>query len=241
MTPEQDAHGQAMLDFLEGRGGYELIERSDGMIVPSGGPEAYFFEPSAWSSHEMEALHHARGRVLDIGCGAGRVALFLQEGGHEVVGIDLSPGAVETSRRRGVRDARLMSITGVGPGLGTFDTIILAGNNFGLLGSERRARWLLRRFHRLTSDSGYIIAESRDPYQTTEERHLAYHAENRRRGRMGGQVRIRARYKHHRTPWFDYLLVSPEEMRSLLRDTGWRLEQTYEGEAALYAVVIGRV
>ena len=32
---------------------------------------------------------------------------------------------------------------------------------------------------------------------------------------MGGQLRIRIRESTHSTPWFDYLLASPEEMASL--------------------------
>jgi SAM-dependent methyltransferase len=240
ITRDQDAHGQAMLDFLEGRGGNEIVERDDGMIATSGGPEAYFSEPSAWGSHEKKALKHVRGRVLDVGCGAGRISLFLQERGHEVVGIDVSPGAVEVSERRGVIDAREMSITRVGPPLGVFDTIVLFGNNFGLFANERRARWLLRRLRNLTSARGRIVAESLDPYQTEEDVHLQYHGMNRRRGRMGGQVRIRVRYKNLCTAWFDYLLVSEEEMRALLEGTGWRLERVFESGAGPYSVVIGK-
>lgn len=240
LTPRQDAPGQAMLDYLEGREALELVERDDGLIAPSGGPEAYFSEPSSWASYAREALEHVRGRVLDIGCGAGRVSLFLQELGLDVVGVDISPGAVETSERRGVRDARVMSVTRLGPNLGTFDTLVMFGNNFGLFANEKRARWLLRRFRRLTSDSGKIVAESLDPYQTEEEIHLAYHERNRLRGRMGGQVRVRVRYKRFCTPWFDYLLASREEMEGLLKGTGWRLEEVFPSEAGLYAAVIGK-
>ncbi|NNM05133.1 MAG: methyltransferase domain-containing protein [Gemmatimonadetes bacterium] len=239
-SPDQDAHGQAMLDFLEGKEAFELIERDDGMIAPSGGPEAYFTEPDSWAQYAKDALEHVHGRVLDIGCGAGRLSLVLQERGHDVVAVDISPGAVETSKRRGVRDVREMSVTQVGPDLGTFDTIVMFGNNFGLFGSEKRTRWLLRRFHRLTTDSGRIVAESLNPYQTDEEIHLGYHERNRRRGRMGGQIRVRARYKNHRTPWFDYLLVSEEEMRGLLEGTGWRLEHVFDSGEGPYSVVIGK-
>jgi SAM-dependent methyltransferase len=240
LTPDQDPHGQAMLDFLEGRDAFELIERDDGMIAPSGGPEAYFTGPSEWASFATDALKHVRGRVLDVGCGAGRIALHLQDLGHEVVGVDLSPGAVETSRRRGVRDVRELSITRIGPDLGTFDTIVFFGNNFGLFGNEKRARWLLKRFYRLTSGDGRIVAECMDPYQTDEEAHLAYHQLNRQRGRLGGQVRVRVRYKNYRTPWFDWLLVSEDEMKGLLEGTGWCMEHAFDSGQGPYAVVIGK-
>jgi SAM-dependent methyltransferase len=240
LTSDQDAHGRAMLDYLHGREAFELIERDDGMIAPSGGPEAYFSEPADWASYATDALGYVRGRVLDVGCGAGRISLFLQGLGHEVVGVDISPGAVETSRRRGVLDAREISITQLGPDLGVFDTLVFFGNNFGLFGNEKRARWLLRRFHRLTSEGGRIVAECMDPYQTEEEAHLSYHEFNRKRGRMGGQVRVRVRYKQYRTPWFDWLLASEEEVRGLLEGTGWHLEHVFDSGQGPYAVVVGR-
>jgi SAM-dependent methyltransferase len=229
-----------MLDFLEGREAFELIERDDGMIAPSGGPEAYFTEPSEWAPIATDALTYVRGRVLDVGCGAGRIALYLQDRGHEVVGMDISPGAVEVSRRRGVLDVRERSITSVGPDLGTFDSVVFFGNNFGLFGNEKRARWLLKRFHRSTSPDGRIVAECMDPYQTDDEAHLAYHELNRQRGRLGGQVRVRVRYKRYRSPWFDWLLVSEEEMKGLLEDTGWQLEKVFPSGQGPYAVVIGK-
>ena len=63
-------------------------------------------------------MRHVRGRLLDVGVGSGRVALHLQESGHEVLGIDISPLAVEVARRRGVEDARVLAFKDVGPKLG---------------------------------------------------------------------------------------------------------------------------
>jgi SAM-dependent methyltransferase len=238
LTEEQDATGLAMLDFLEGQEVHEIAERDDGMIAPSGGPAAYFSEYADWSASSKEALAHANGRVLDVGCGAGRVSIHLQGQGHEVVGVDVSPGAVEVAGRRGVEDVRLLSVTELGPGLGVFDTLVMAGNNFGLFGGEKRARWLLRRFRRITAPDGRIIAETLDPYQTEDPDNLAYHQRNRERGRMGGQVRLRVRYKTRRSPWFDYLLVSEEELNSLLTGTGWRLAKTFKDEGPVYWVIL---
>jgi SAM-dependent methyltransferase len=179
--------------------------------------------------------------VLDVGCGAGRVALYLQERGHKVVGIDLSPLAVEVSRRRGVRDARELAVTRVGRELGRFDTIVMFGNNFGLTGSRRRAPWLLRRFHSIANEGARILAESVNPYKTDNPEHLAFHERNLRSGRMGGQLRIRIRKGSYTTPWFDYLLASPEEMAELAEGTGWKLRRVIDEGEHIYVGVLERV
>ena len=238
LTKKQDAFGQEIYDRFRGANVQEIAERDDGHIGVSSGPLAYFAEYPDWSARERKAIALARGRVLDVGCGAGRVCLHLQRKGLEVVGIDNSPLAVKVCRLRGVRNVRLMSITQVSARLGTFDTIVMYGNNFGLFGSFRRARWLLRRFRNLTSPRGRIIAETLDPYDTTDPRHFAYHRSNRRRGRMGGQARIRIRYKACVGQWFDYLLASRDEVRKIAAGTGWRVSRFIEPKGARYIAVL---
>ena len=76
-------------------------ERDDGLITPTGGPGVYFREYEDWPAIEKQAIELARGRVLDIGCGAGRVGGHLQGKGLDVVGVDNSPLAVRTCRERG--------------------------------------------------------------------------------------------------------------------------------------------
>ena len=238
LADRQDAYGHMVLDYLVGEAGQEVDERDDGYVATSGGPAAYFAPFGEWPRYQREGLRYVRGRVLDVGCGAGRAALHLQDRGHEVVGIDVAPLAVEVCRRRGVKDARVLSIAQVSRKLGVFDTVLMYGNNFGLFGSFRRARWLLRRFHGITSTDARIVAESRDPYQTDAPEHLAYHKRNRRRGRMGGQIRLRVRYRAYKTPWFDYLLVSHDEMQVILGGTGWRVRRFIAPEGSAYVAVI---
>ena len=167
--------------------------------------------------------------------------MHLQDRGHEVVGIDLSPLAVEVSRRRGVQDARKLPVTRVGDELGRFDTIVMFGNNFGLMGSRRRAPWLLRRFRSIANEGARTLAESVNPYKTDNPGHLAYHERNRRRRRMAGQLRIRIRHHGYKTPWFDYLLASPEEMASLAEGTGWELSRVIDEGEYVYVGVLERV
>ena len=190
---------------------------------------------------ERDALQrHAHGRVLDVGCNAGRHALYLQQQGLDVLGVDVSPLAIAVAKERGL-NAEVLSIDELSAELGMFDTILMLGNNFGLFGSAAKARRLLRRFKAFTRPGATLIAESLNVYETKDPDHLAYLAANRERGRMSGQIRMRARYKRLVTPWFDYLMVSPEEMETLVDGTGWRVTNQYPpGGARLNTYVIER-
>jgi SAM-dependent methyltransferase len=227
-----------LLAGFEGDRSPEIVEREDGYInAGSIGPAMYLAPFRRWPPHVRKGMRFVRGRVLDVGAGAGRVALHLQERGHDVVAIDISPGAVEVCRRRGVKDARVLSIDDVDSSLGSFDTIVMYGNNFGLFASAAKAKRLLRRFHRLTSERGRIVAETRDVRKTDDPVHLRYQKDNRRRGRLPGQIRIRVRHRDKATPWFDYLMVGRDELRELLDGTGWHLARTLDSDDTYIAVI----
>ncbi len=232
----QDAFGQAMWDYAHGKGGSEIAELDSGMVAVSPGPAAYLAEHKDWPTFQKKAIALARGKVLDVGCGAGRVARYLQSKGLDATGIDNSPLAIKLCKKRGLKSAKVMSITQLTRRLGVFDTIVMYGNNFGLMGSFKRARWLLRRFRNMTTPGARILAQTADPYQTDVPEHLAYHRRNRRRGRMSGQLRLRIRYKTYATPYIDYLLVSRDEMARIVAGTGWRIAKTID-DASNYRYV----
>ncbi|MEN8152249.1 MAG: hypothetical protein ABFS86_20695, partial [Planctomycetota bacterium] len=62
LTKEQDAYGRAMLDWHLGNGGFEIVERDDGFIGLSSGPQIYLAEFRYWPEFEKRAIRLARGR-----------------------------------------------------------------------------------------------------------------------------------------------------------------------------------
>jgi SAM-dependent methyltransferase len=199
---------------------YEIIERDDG-FVDIGSALPYFQTFENWPQHEQEAIYFARGPVLDIGCGAGRVALYLQGKDYRPLAIDNSPMAVKVTKLRGVKSARVLSIEDIHLLRRKFGSIILYGNNFGLLGGMKKARRLLAVMYRITTPDALIIAAASDPYKTHDPVHLRYQQRNRDRGRMAGQIRLRIRHYQFCGPWFDYLFASPDEVRRIIEKTGW--------------------
>jgi SAM-dependent methyltransferase len=235
-----DAYGEMLLAALDSDGEIlEIVERDDGFIMASRFGPAYYLAPyPKWPGRQRRALRFARGRVLDVGAGGGRVPLHFQQKGNDVVAIDASPGTIEACRRRGVGDARVMRVEDVDASLGVFDTVVMYGNNLGLLASPTKAPRILRRLARITSERARIIAEGTDPYSTDDPGHLAYHERNRQRGRMGGQLRIRIRFREIASPWFEYLFLSRRELEEILDGTGWRLARMIEDDGPTYVAVI---
>jgi len=221
---------------------FEIVERDDRFIGVSAWPQRYFTGYQKWSEREKQAIRQVRGRVLDIGCGAGRHGLHLQKKGLAVTGIDISPGAIKVCKMRGYQRVKRMSIVEVRKFKAeSFDTIIMMGNNFGLFGGYGKAKRLLKELHRITASGGRIIAEATDPYCTKEPLHLSYHRFNRKRGRMAGQLRIRLRHNTIIGQWFDYLLVSRAEMRDILAGTGWQIGQIIADHGPGYTAIVEKI
>jgi SAM-dependent methyltransferase len=234
-----DVWGSILVDVIAGRPAMEIVERDDGYTMAF--DAQYFVAPFAlWDDPvERRAMRFVRGRVLDVGCGAGRVCLHLQERGLEVVGIDSSPGAIECCRARGVHDARTLALEAVDGSLGAFDTFVFLGQNLGLLGSRIRGRRLLRQLASISTDRGRIVGETFDAHGVDEAVHRRYRERNVRQGRMPGQLRARIRYRELATPWIDWLQVSPAELADLVDGTGWQLTRTL-GDGPSYVAILDR-
>ena len=238
----QDAYGHEMLDYFNGAGGYEIMERDDGYITAGfDAPKVYFSDYRQWTVNERKAIRYARGKVLDVGCGAGRMMLYLKKKGHYVMGIDSSPLAVKLCRKRGLKNVRELSITQVSAGLGIFDTILMFGGNFGLMGNPQRAGRILQKFYKMTSAGGLIIAVSCDPYRILTKEAHEYQKRNRAMGKMSGCMRYRIRYRRYISSWYEWLMVSRREMQVLLKGTGWAIRRYFHSSRTpAYIVVIGK-
>lgn len=226
------------MEYWRGGDTVHVVERDDGYVDPCE-TSTYFSTFRAWQPYLRTALRYVRGRVIDIGCGAGRHVQYLQRLGFRTEGIDPSPLTVRVCKERGIRNVRRGTLEALPNGRTRYDTFTMFGNNFGLFGSRAHARTMLRKLLRVSSPHARIIAECRNPYKTKEQAHLRYNRRSMQRGHMFGQIRIRIRFKQYADPWFDYLFVSPEEMRDLMRGTGWRVMKVL-GRGAQYCIVIER-
>jgi SAM-dependent methyltransferase len=235
---KEDVFGKMLLDASAGLEIPEIVERDDHFLVSELPVTRYLSGYAQWPSVQQKAIEFARGRVLDVGCGAGRHSLYLQEKGFDVMGLDVSPGAIQLCRRRGLINTTLLSIDQISPATGKFDTLVLLENNFGLLESRNKAKRILEQFYLITHEQGRIIAETSDPYNSRDPDILEYQKQNRAKNRMSGQIRMRLRYRRLISDWFDYLRVSKSEMKELLRGTGWEIGEILEFDHRSYVAII---
>ena len=226
MNPSSDVFGRALLDWAKGGTQIEVLEREDGFTQEGAGPDVYLASFRDWPACERQSIRHLRGRVLDIGCGAGRVALELQRRRLDVVGLDASPSGAKAAKLCGVGEVWCAPLHTVREQISSFDTLVLFGNNFGIFANPANAHRQFSMLARHTSDNAKIAVESTSSYFVgAPAMTRPYYAQNLLRGRAPGQVRVRYRYDNLMGHWFDWLYVSPREMQQVLRGTGWRQER----------------
>lgn len=223
---KMDLFAEALVKFYRTGRATLHLERDDG-YRDTEDLSWYLTTYQSFPHFEKQALKLVRGRVLDIGCGAGRHALYLQRRGLRVTGIDTSPLLVELARTRGVKDVRLANACGKLPFRdGEFDTVILFGNNLGICGTVIKFKRMLRELHRITSPRGRILATTRMP-DTNSPRHRAYFSQNTTDGRPPGQVRLRLMFNGKRGEWFDLLLFAPTDLDRLAVKEGWQVSHVF--------------
>ena len=109
---------------------------------------------------EQKALQLAKGKILDVGCGAGSHALYLQEQGLDVKAIDISPKSIETAQLRGVKNTQLIDILDIKEE--TFDTILLLMNGTGIFKELKHVAKYLNHLKTLLNPNGQILIDSSD-------------------------------------------------------------------------------
>ncbi len=155
----KDLFGKAILDYQTGNDPEDLITETS-ISDPDEMAVAYLFRSyKDMPKIEQRALQLARGKVLDVGCGAGSHALYLQQNGLDVTAIDISPNAVEACKLRGLQNA---SVTDVLQMNGTFDTILLLMNGTGIFGTHKNCSVYLQQLRQLLAPGGQILMDSSD-------------------------------------------------------------------------------
>jgi SAM-dependent methyltransferase len=202
--------GQALVEYLEGhREAPMQVLMEDGKHLLLDAADL-FCPPELFSGAEELALELCRGRVLDVGAGAGRHSLALQEESFDVTAIDICPQSVEVMGRRGVERALLGDVF-TWRDAEPFETILLLMTGIGVVGSLSGLERLFDPLQALLAEGGQIVFDSWDPTTVLAGSYEAARAAERvRQGRYPGETRQQISYGGTTGASFDWLYVDPE-------------------------------
>lgn len=186
--------------------------------------QTYFREEDDMPDLEWMALEQCRGKVLDIGAGAGSHALFLQEQGIDVIAMDISPLCVKTMQERGVKMAFEGDIFNYNQG--KFDTLLLLMNGIGLAGTIGGLKKLLTHLKTLMTPDGQLLFDSSD---------VAYLYEgNLPAEGYYGEIEYQYSYKQVSTEWFKWLYVDEHKLQEIAAECGYQMEVLIDDEYGQY-------
>jgi len=233
-----DPYGQALLAYLNGDTLASFVVRRDDGHADDLPVSVFFDGPDDFSEIDRMALSLCTGRVLDIGAGAGRHSLVLQERGVEVLAIDVCSQAIEVMRRRGVRECRCADLFEMEAE--QFDTLLLMMHGVGMVEDLAGLDRFLDHAHSLVGPDGQILCHSLDVRFNDSPRHVAYREAIVSAGRYVGEIQMQFEYGGLVGPLFGWLHVDPETYRDHAAERGWAVEVVLQEDDGDYLARLTR-
>ena len=177
---------------------------------------------------EKKALALCKGKVLDVGCGAGSHALYLKEEKNlKVTAIDTSAGAVEVCRKRGIKDVRNVAFEDISEE--KFDTLLLLMNGTGIIGKMKNLDAFFSKARSLLNSSGQMVIDSSDLIFLFDPDEDGGIWVNTAEGYYGELV-YRLGYKGEMSKNFDWLYLDFDSLYLAASKNGFLCEMVKEGE-----------
>lgn len=216
---EFDVFGAAISDYYRGEKTARIRVHSEGFKDTFILCRQLFRTVGRLPELEKEALIHCKGKILDIGAGAGSHALILQQMGSDVTALEISEVACRVMEKRGVREIRNADIFDFKGE--KFDTLLLLMNGIGIAGNLEGLDRFLLQLKTLLNLGGIIIAESSDLLFSAdeEEAEAALNAEE-----YYGEVKYQLEYKGKLGKAFNWLFIDIDTLRPYAEKHGFKAE-----------------
>ncbi len=222
---DTDIFGKALEDYQLGIRGGKLIVHSDltdNDIFPV---DQFYRKPDEMPEIEKKALKLCNGSVLDVGAAAGCHSLELQKKGLAVTAIDISKGAVEVMKKRGVKEVRqadFFKFSGR-----KFDTLLFLMNGIGICSNLSRLDEFFLQCKRLLNPGGQILLDSSDILYMFEEEDGSVSIDLN--SNYYGEVEYRFEYKKESGPVFKWLFIDFGLLQEKAAQHGFGCEMIFEG------------
>lgn len=224
----KDLFGQAILDYQTNNSPEDLITETtiseeDEMSV------AYLFRSyEEMPLMEQKALELARGKVLDVGCGAGSHSLYLQNKRNlQVTSIDISTNAIKACTLRGLKNAKVQDVMTLADE--KYDTILLLMNGAGMCGKLKNIPNFLLKLKSLLSPGGQILLDSSDiiyMFDDDEDGGKWIPSANH----YYGEIVFNISYKGEKEKPFDWMFIDYNTLQNAALDNGLKCQLILEGE-----------
>ncbi len=230
-----DPMGSAIYDyFTKGTAGQLVVHSSmfDDDEIPV---EDLFRSFEEMPELEQTALKMCRGRVLDVGAGAGCHSVALQNMGLQTVAVDISGLSVEVMKMRHL-DARRIDFYDCNF-TEKFDTVLMLMNGTGIIGRLENTEAFFNRLRQLLNPKGCVLIDSSDLRYLYEEEDGSLMIDLA--DDYYGLVDYQMEYLGSVGETFDWLYLDFETLSYYAQEYGFRAELVAEGEhydylAALY-------
>ncbi|CAM4168862.1 MULTISPECIES: class I SAM-dependent methyltransferase [Flavobacterium] len=224
----KDLFGKAILDYQTNNNPENLITETtisdaDEMSV------AYLFrEYNEMPKLEKKALQLAKGKVLDVGCGAGSHSLYLQNKKNtEVTSIDISTNAISACKLRGLKNVAVENVLNYSSE-NKFDTILLLMNGTGIFEKINKISEYLKKLKSLLNNKGQILIDSSDIiYMFDQDDEGAYEIPA---NGYYGELQFDISYKGEKETSFDWLYLDYNTLQNAAHANGLQCELILEGE-----------
>ena len=221
----KDLFGKALLDYQNGNYSEDIITStniSDEDVLPL----TYLFRDyKDMPKLEQKALKLSKGRVLDVGCGAGSHSVYLQEKGFKVKAIDISKGAIEVTKQRGVFETEVLNILDETQ---TFDTMLLLMNGTGIFQELTQVSKYLSHLKTLLKPEGQILIDSSDIKYMYEDEDGGYWMDMN--SSYYGELDYFLSYKGEKEAPMKWLYLDFETLKLACETVGLKCELILEGE-----------
>ncbi|WP_298535017.1 bifunctional 2-polyprenyl-6-hydroxyphenol methylase/3-demethylubiquinol 3-O-methyltransferase UbiG [uncultured Algibacter sp.] len=221
----KDLFGQALLDYQNGNYTEDIITETN-ISDKDSLPLPYLFRKfEEMPKLEQKALSLCKGAVLDVGCGSGSHSLYLQKKGLKIKGIDISPGAIDVCTKRGVKNAKTISLLEESE---TFDSILLLMNGTGIFQELSQVSKYLTHLKSLLKLNGQILIDSSDIKYMYEDEDGGYWMDMN--ANYYGELDYFLSYKGIKETPMKWLYLDFETLKLACETIGLTCELVLEGE-----------
>lgn len=230
---QKDPLGAMLLDYLAGDARAAIEVSSEVVEIWNMTGSILFRSHEEMDELEQTALSLCRGKILDVGAGSGSHSLYLQGKKEDVDALDISPGAVEVMKRRGVQNVlheNLFSLQSR-----KYDTILMMMNGIGLCGTMKGYRRLLSQVKTLLKGGGQVIADSTDLFGLFGD-DFDFSLRS-----YSGEIDFVMRYRDITSDPFDWLYIDFSTLQTLAAAYGFFCEKLMEMEGGRYLVRISQL